>query len=179
MSFLQHHLTKTNLNPEFHAFYTHFHHSSGSLASQFSGMSQPNGVGLSTTLIIHRLTHITLLHSSLSLHQSSLLLSSILHSLLLAEPRESQGRILHAKALLDTGAPNSALHLVKQVALTTGDLRLAEVGARACDKLGRNREGLDLMVGARQRWEEKSRQRGAVQEPGQLASSSSFSLFGL
>ncbi|KAL7416079.1 hypothetical protein BDY24DRAFT_254176 [Mrakia frigida] len=126
-------------------------------------MSQANGVGLSTPLLIHRLTHLTLLHSSLSLHQSSLLLSSILHSLLLTEPRESQGRILHAKALLETGAPNSALHLVKQVALTTGDLRLAEVGARACDRLGRNREGLDLMAGAKQRWEE-NRQRGVVRE---------------
>ena len=122
-------------------------------------MSVGSSSGVNSSVLVARLTHLTLLHGSLSLPQSTLVLSSVLHSLLITDPRASVGRILHARALLDSGAPSSALHLVKTTALAQGDIALAEIGARACHKLGRNREGLDLMEKTRARRDEKRRQR--------------------
>lgn len=106
-------------------------------------------------LLVSRLAHQTLLHRALRLPQTSLFLASLLYSLLLATPNNLTGRLLYAAALLDAGAPHSALHLVKASALAEGDLRLAEVGARACDQLGRNREGRELLERTLERREER------------------------
>jgi hypothetical protein len=132
-------------------------------------MSVGSGGSVNSSVLASRLAHLTAVQSSLSLSQSTLVLSSILHSVLLTDPRQSIGRRLHANALLDGGQPSSALHLVKATALAHGDVELAQVGARACHKLGRNREGLDLMDKARLRREEKRRQRPYI-EPGQSPS---------
>lgn len=123
-----------------------------------SSITPPN-----TALLISRLTHLSLLHSSLLLPQTSLFLSAILHSLLLPTP-DPTGRLLFASALLATGSPHSALHLAKDAALLEGDMRLATVAARACEAIGRNREGRDILQLANKKRQERIRISGGVDE---------------
>lgn len=112
-------------------------------------------------IVVERLASLIVSHSAISpASPTSLFLSSILHSILSfhfsrssarthhTAPANHLGRYLYAQSLLASGSLYSALDLA-QLAADQGEVKLAEIGARACEKMGRYREGVWLLGEAR------------------------------
>ncbi|CDZ97175.1 DNA-binding cell division cycle control protein [Phaffia rhodozyma] len=125
--------------------------------SLFPRTSEPAAADVD--VVVDRLACLVVSHMALSpASPTSLLLSSILHSILAFQsryilhstPANHLGRYLYAECLLASGAPHSAWNLVREEA-ELGEVELAEVGAKACEQIGRFRDGSWLLEVASER----------------------------